>query len=878
MGFRRLRLRQSACLADAAFSTIRPATGLRHAVAPVCKANVLALAIGCSLAGFACSAILMPSPVLATETLGSTASREYAIPAGRLSDVLAQFAATAGIPLSFDSQMLAGLQSHGLQGRYTAREGFTHLLAGSGYELVDTGGGRYSLRRRMAGDSGAVMLAPVTVTAQAERSGITEGTGSYTARSTGAATGLNLSLRETPQSMTVITSQQIEDRGITGLAEAMEATPGVRVVTSLSLPTFYSRGLAISNLQVEGNPMFSSGQAASNIQSDSMIAYDRIEVLRGANGLLTGPGDPSGTVTMIRKRPTREFQAHVQGSAGSWNNWASEVDVSGPLNASGTVRGRVAAGIYDGEHFIENSGRDGKALLATAEVDLTPRTVARLGYQYDQYTIEGMGSGSVPLWYSNGQPYDAPRSLSRGARDNVLHQRAHILFAGLEHQFDNGWTFQGTVDLARRDRNRDPGVFYMGMPKYPDPSGLGAVMDHSPPLPIEDSQWAYNFDVQGPVNLFGREHQLVFGASGWNRKRQTHGRLQDLSGQPSDDFAANYPTRDISSWSLPYPSWRTGFPTSKQYTEQHGIFAAARWNLADSLKLITGVRVTNWKTHTDRYDSQTGALTEAGSGAHSVRHEITPYLGAVWDFHPNLSAYASYADVFKPQNLYDADDNLLKPIVGKNYEMGLKGEFLERQLNASLAVFRVVQDNLGERDPSFPDDYETPGGNVPYRSAGKGITSNGFETEVSGALLPGWNIGAGYTFAKSKKADGEPYDPNLPEHLLRVFTTYQFQGDLSGLTLGFGGSWNSSISRVVQRPTGAYQGNGQPMTADYELRQGSVLLLAAMARYRVTPKLSLLLNVENRLDRKYYNAITGSGADASYGTPRRWRATLRYQF
>lgn len=861
--------------------TVTVSTMTRGVGAAAGKALATVLLATTALGGLA----LVATPALAQS------ARSYDIAAGALVDVLNQYARQAGVELAYRAELTASLSSPGLKGSYGPADGLSRVLVGTGLTFRQTGPRAFTLERAPQSSSSAIQLGPVRVEGEGERGGgnvaasvtsdpeATERTGAYTPSATRSATRMPLSLRETPQSVTVITSQQIEDRAITGLAEAMETTPGVRVVTSLSLPGFYSRGLPISNLQVEGNAMFSSGQALSNIQSDNMIAYDRIEVVRGANGLLTGPGDPSGAVTLVRKRPTREFQAHVQGSAGSWNNWAGEADVSTPLNASGTVRGRVAAGIYDGDYFIEATGRDGKALLATVEADLTPSTVVRLGYQHDQYTIEGMGAGAVPLWYSNGQPFDAPRSLNKiGPRETVVHQTARDLFAGLEHKFGNGWTFQGTIDLARRGRDRDPGVFSLSMPNYPDPSGRGATMSNAPPFPITDSQWAYNFDVQGPVNLFGREHRLMFGASGWDRKRETHGRLEDMSGQPPASFAANFPTRDISTWSLAYPSWRTGFPRSKQYTEQHGGFAAVRWDLADSLKLITGLRVTNWKTYTDNYNQLTGALTQARSGAYSVRGEITPYVGAVWDFHPNISAYASYADILKPQNLYDADDNLLNPIVGKNYEAGLKGEFLNKQLNASLALFRVVQDNLGQLDPNYPTGYVTPGGNTPYISAGKGVTTKGFEAEVSGALRPGWNIRAGYTYAQSKNAAGQTFDPNLPEHLLRVFSTYQFQGRLSDLTLGAGGSWNSSISRVMQRPTGAYRPNGQPVTANYDFRQNSVLLVTAMARYQVTPQLSLLLNVENLLDHKYYNSATGGGADANYGTPRRWRATLRYQF
>jgi len=845
---------------------------LRHAAVHAAALALLAAAPGAALAQPA-------SPPAAAES-----TRAYDIPAGPLSPALSRFAGQAGVTLSADPALTEGLRTGGLRGSHGVLDGFARLLEGTGLMVGAAADKSYVLRRvpvstgTTSGAADAATLAPVTVTAESERSAVTERTGTYTPRATSAATRLNLSLRETPQSVTVVTSQQIEDRGITGLVQGMETTTGVRVVNDVARPSLYSRGLAVSNLQVEGSPMFSGGQGVSNIQSDNMIAYDRIEVLRGANGLLTGPGDPSGTITLVRKRPTREFQAHVQGSAGSWSNRAGEADVSGPLNASGTVRGRLAAGTYDGDHFIQNSGRDGKALLATVEVDLTPRTVARLGYQHDQYTIEGATSiSSVPLWYSNGLPYNAPRSLNKEApRESVLSQRARTLFAGLEHTFDNGWAFKGSVDLSRRYRTRDPGVFYMSIPTYPNPSGLGVDLNNDVPYPIYDRQWAYNFDVQGPVNLFGREHQLMFGASGWDRSRQTNERLSDLSGQPSSDFFANYPTLGAGNWSLPYPYWYTGLPRSKEYTEQHGIFAAARWDLADSLKLITGVRVTNWKTHTDQYNGRTGALTQANASAYSVRREITPYVGAVWDFHPNVSAYASYADIFKPQNLYDASDTLLEPVVGKNYEMGLKGEFLDKKLNASLAIFRMVQDNLGELDPNYPSGYLTAGGNTPYRSAGKGVTTRGFEAEVSGALSRGWNIGAGYTYAQSKKADGEPYNANLPEHLLRVFSTYRFQGDLSGLTLGLGGSWNSSISTVAQRPTGAYRANGQPVTAAYEVRQGSVLLLTVMARYQFTPRLSLMLNVDNLLDRKYYNSL--SGATAIYGTPRRWHAALRYQY
>ena len=834
-----------------------------------------------------------PAPAGPVRLAQAQPRQYYTIAAGPLSQVLPRFASEAGVDVSADAALTSGVHSPGVSGEHTVESGFAAALQGTRLEVVSQGAGRFILRPAGGGQAveapavaaaaggggsgGAAALPTVTVTASTLREE-TEGTGTYTPRATRAATRMPLSLRETPQSVSVVTSQQIEDRGITGLAQALDTVTGIHVTSDMTRPATYSRGLYVSNMQIDGNPMFPAGTALTNIQSDPMIFYDRIEVVRGANGLLTGPGDPAGTITLVRKRATREFQAHVQGSVGSWNNWQGEADVSGPLNASGTVRGRLAIGAYDGDYFIDDKGKDGRALLATVEVDLTPRTVARIGYTHDEYTYEGYtGASTVPLWYSNGERYNAPRSMSNTPRGLAYDHRARNVYAGLEHAFRNGWEFQAVADVSRRDMIYPNPMFLLNFPDYPDPSGIGARLDSYIPYPTDDRQWAYNFDFQGPLHLFGRTHRLMIGASGWERRRQVREWDLDLSGEPSDSFVANFPIAD-TPFGISYPYRLTGFPRNRAYTEQHGAFAAARWNLADSLKLITGLRVTNWKTRTDRYDGFTGVLTQANADVRAVRREITPYVGAVWDFQRNLSAYASYADVFQPQDLYDANDNLLDPVVGKSYELGLKGEFLDRRLNASAALFRVVQDNLGQRDPAFPTDYLTPGGNTPHRSGGKGIITNGIETELSGSPRPGWNIYAGYTYAKSENADGEPFNRNMPEHLLRLFTTRQLPGDWSRWTLGAGANWTSRIGQMLQRPTGAYQPNGDPVTADHEFRQGSVLRVNAMARYRFTRDLSLTLNVDNLFDRKYYNHVASWGPLAYYGQPRRWRVTLRYQF
>ncbi|WP_347615083.1 TonB-dependent siderophore receptor, partial [Comamonas thiooxydans] len=159
---------------------------------------------------------------------------------------------------------------------------------------------------------------------------ITEGSGLYTPGAIATATRLVLTPRETPQSVSVVTRQKMDDFQLNSIDEVMEHTPGVSVVTYDSERTvYYARGFAINNFQYDGIPMLrDSGYSAGNTLSDTSI-YDRVEVLKGATGLLTGSGDPGATINLVRKKPTREFQGHATLGAGSWGSYRGELDLSG---------------------------------------------------------------------------------------------------------------------------------------------------------------------------------------------------------------------------------------------------------------------------------------------------------------------------------------------------------------------------------------------------------------------------------------------------------------------------------------------------------------------------------------------------------------------
>lgn len=304
---------------------------------------------------------------------------------------------------------------------------------------------------------------------------------------------------------------------------------------------------------------------------------------------------------------------------------------------------------------------------------------------------------------------------------------------------------------------------------------------------------------------------------------------------------------------------------------------AARWSLADPVRLLSGVRLTRWDVKTHGYNPRTGAFTGT-TGQYSVKRELTPYLGLVWDVSPDWSLYASYTDAFQPQSYFDANDRVIEPIVGRSYEIGAKAELLDKRLNLGLAVFRSELDNVAEVDNAYPDTYRTPAGNRPYRSSGKGNTSEGVELEASGEIRPGWNIYAGLSHSRTKNAQGQRINRDMPATLLRLSTAYTLPN--SGWTLGAGLSWNSGFQTLVNRPAGR-QPNGAVRTVPELRKQSSVALLNLMARYQFNKALSLQLNVNNVFDKKYANAITTvvtQPGGVIWGEPRNIQLTARYRF
>ncbi len=728
-----------------------------------------------------------------------------------------------------------------------------------------------ALRRNALALSLACAAAPAfaqdsaPATTELDRVMVTQRTEGYQVYGTNTATKLPLTLRETPQSLTVFTRQRIEDFNLITISEVLQQTPGVTIQSYDSNRTlFNARGFAINNFMFDGIPTnYTTGSGGNSILSDTSI-YERIEVVRGASGLVTGSGNPSATVNMVRKRPTETFQANTSLSAGSWDYKRAEVDVSGPLSKGGRVRGRFVGAYTDKESWVRFQHDKSPSLYGVIEADLTDSTRLRAGIDYLKTGSDGGAWSASPLYFRDGTRAQMPRSYSAAARWNEWNRQSTNYFATLEQQFGAGWSGR----LAYNHRATDTDSLLLAgsnTGNWADAvTGLGLRIADTYSV-SETREDAFDLYASGPFQLFGRSHELVVGINHYDRDLDTI-----RAGITSRPYNVNaFPS--IYQWdgNIGRPTtFNYGIPSNTVNTTETGYYAAVRLNPIDPLKIIAGARYSDYRTTTDNYDVN-GVFTSRS--ARTTAHELTPYVGVLYDLSSSITAFASYSDVFQATARRDINNQLLDPTTGGNYEYGLKGEFFGGRLYTALNGFYMKQDNVAELDPNG-GEIKLPDGSSPY-IASKGITTQGGEFEVSGSITDHWSMTGGYTYSYSSNPDGSRFASTSPMHLARFNTTYSH----GQWTVGGGVSVQSEIYQMQPIPTGRFNPNGTPVTATGRMSQGGYVLFDLMGRYRINDNLSVGVTVTNLFDKVYYRNVGFFNA-GYWGEPRRVLFNLRAKF
>lgn len=818
-----------------------PSRASRRTSARVLRGTVLGLL----------AAGLMPAPQAfaadASAPRAPAAARPIDLPAGPLSEVLARYAAEAGVTLSFDAAGLRHLQSPGLKGHYTVQQGFDRLLGESGLQAVDQGGGSYRLQALPRPAAEGATLQAVTVRAAAVSDGTTEGSGSYTTRSMQTATRLPLSIRETPQSVSVITRQQMDDQGLIQLTDVVRQTVGLSInqggnMGSDSSP-IYSRGFEVENYQVDGIGHLHSNYS-SIYQSNDMALYDRVEVVRGATGLMNGIGLPSATINLIRKRPAREMQGSLRVEAGSWGHYRAEADVSLPIEEGGRLRSRFVAAQQENGSYIDRLKERKKVLYGVFEAELSPRTMAAVGLTYQDHEATGHSRGGLPLFYSDGTRTRWKRSDSAAADWAFSSRESLALFASLEHRFDNEWALKGVYSYDHTRFDEQVGYAAGGFPDKLTGVGINLYGGRWAGPPTQNS---LDLSARGPFTAFGRKHDLVLGAT------------LSYTLQDSEAYYLWHilPVGDIREWNgrtpgRPDHSVKGDF-NYNEYTRS--AYVTTRLRVTDPLSVILGGRTTSWG---DKMYSSSYATGVSSTERREWADRFTPYAALVYEIDRQWSAYGSFTNIFKPQSNKDASGKPLDPLLGNAYEVGVKGELYGGRLNVAAAVYKIQQDNYAVSLPGVL----APDGSQAYRAA-SGTETRGFEVEASGQLARNWQAAFGFSRNLTQDSDGQLLNTNVPQNTLKLFTTYRMPTIANGLRVGGGVRWqNRTWSDFSWVP-------GSP-----RVTQEGYALVDLTAHLTLARQLTASVNLYNLFDKTYQTTSSSS----YYGEPRSLRVGLNYLF
>lgn len=659
----------------------------------------------------------------------------------------------------------------------------------------------------------------------------TEHRDSYRGGRSRTATGLALTARETPQATSTLTRAQLDDFGLTSVNDALAYAAGVTVERVETDRTYYTaRGFDVDNFQLDGVGLpFTNGAQWGDV--DTLI-YDRIEVLRGANGLLTGTGQPSATINFVRKRPTIAFQASGAATVGSWQTRRLEGDVSGALNADGTVRGRVVGAAQDGDSYLDRHGRRLYTLYGALDVDLSRDTTLSLSWLERQSHARSPMWGALPMTYTDDTQTDYAVSASTAADWAWWDNRERRLTAELTHDMGHGWQLRSV--LTHRRNTTDSELFYVfGTPQRDDRTGL---FGYPSAFDGTYTQNLLNVQASGPFSLGGRRHDLVVGANWAKEKADEHSGYASYGGFRYTDLGAS-----LSGWDGRFakPAMDAAYDGSDFDSARRGLYGAARFSLADAVKLLTGAQWVSVRSSGTNYGV-----------AHAYdATRFTPYLGAVWEVRPTLSAYASYTRIYKPQTEADAAGMPLAPVEGSNAEVGLKADVLDRALSLQAAVFETRQNGLAG-NPIWQ------GGRNVYEP--QDTRSRGIELEATGRPVPGLEVAASLIHLQIHDANGEDARTFLP----RDRATLSLRHDVTDrLRATAGLRWQSARSRDV---------------GGVQVRQDALALLDLGVSYRIDRNWKVSAMVRNVTDQKYINSLYWE--QAYHGAPRHALLTVNWTY
>ena len=646
------------------------------------------------------------------------------------------------------------------------------------------------------------------------------------------ATRLALTSIETPQSVSAITRLQLDEFKLWNLDDSLETATGIQVESVETDRTYYtSRGFDITNFQLDGVGI---PLTYGNMEGDIDTAiYDRIEIVRGANGLMSGAGNPSATINLVRKRPSGNTNLSVAGSLGSFNQKRIDCDFETAL--TDRVGARLVIVNEDADSHLDRYAQEKQVGYGVVTAELAANAVLTAGISYQASKADSPLWGALPMFFTDGSQTDYSRRAATSAEWAYWDTEERAAFAELRLQLGDGWRAQAYASHSKIDGDAE--LFYMY--SNPDPATHEGLIGYASAYEIKDKQSLADAFVSGKFKLLGREHDAVFGLN-WTKVDVNDGSLYDYT------TSLGFPTiGDFRNWEgdSPRPTFADGPRGSDWTDDQFAYYGATRLKATDALSIIIGARVVHWDSDGESYGEDHSA---AASG------KVLPYAGAVFAINRRASLYASYTETFMPNRDIGADLQRLSPAEGKNTEAGIKSYLFDQSLLVTAAVFQTEHMNISEYAY-----FDAESGQSIYE--GRDYESQGFEIEASGRLAEGLQATIGYTRLDIENRNGEDDRDFVPKQTLRANLSYR-PTVLPDLKLGASVRWQDAIER-----DNAFDGT---------TKQSAYALIDAFVSYAITPSLDISANVRNLANEKYIQSLYWD--QAYYGAPTNFLVTLRY--
>ena len=648
------------------------------------------------------------------------------------------------------------------------------------------------------------------------------------------ATGLPMEIRETPQTISTIEKDVIADYGLTGSVDALKFGTGINVEQyETNRVAINARGFEIQSTQVDGLGMTNDWGVVVG-QQDTFL-FDKIELIRGANGLLTGVGNASGTVNYVRKRPTNKNEGQAELSVGSWNLRRGAVDVNRVLSDDGKWAGRLVLVQEERDSYLRALGNQRTSLYGVVDGQIGTDGILTVGLTHQKGKQQSPMWGSLTLRRTDGSQAEFDVSSSTSQDWTYWNTASTSAFVEYTHALNANWEAKLTYNTRRADEQTKL-LYAYSLNDLLNADNTGLV------------GWPYRSDsdmendlldanISGTFDAFGRSHSLIAGIS---HSVQKHATLVNAA-DPGQMFLP-LPAFPYGGNAYPEPTWGAAAPSTASKQELTRLYGSSRLALTDALKAIVGVNVVKLTRQGSSFYGPAVSSTD-----YPTIDKASPYLGFTYDFTPSILGYASYSEIFQYQDQLDINGRYLDPMKGVNHEIGVKAEWLDGQLLTTFALFGAQQKGVAT--------YGGLTASNQYWYQPSDVKSSGFELEATGQLTKNDSLTVGLTQIKLTGPDGKDTFEWIPRTTVNVRYDTRLSA-LPQLKMGVAGRWQSKIHK---------EGGAS---------QDAFFVANAFASYEINRQLTARLNVYNLFDKKY---LGGLAYGAIYGAPRNASLTLNYK-